>query len=74
MTTQVASFDDPRGRTRNGAGIRRASRLARLLVAAIEAGRDYERLSHLSDDALARRGIRRADLPRAILERLTRAG
>jgi hypothetical protein len=51
--------------------IERAGEIIAICRQAADAAHDYERLKSMSDAELAKRGLKRSELPRVVLERLT---
>jgi hypothetical protein len=51
--------------------IERAGEILSICRQAADAAYDYERLKSMSDAELARRGLKRSELPRAVFDKLT---
>lgn len=51
--------------------IERAGEILSIFRQAADAAHDYERLRSMSDAELARRGLKRSELPRAVFDKLT---
>lgn len=70
MQKPVGAIDRRDGPADKPGMIERVGEILTVFRQAADAAHDYERLKRMSDAELAKRGLKRSELPRAILDKL----
>jgi hypothetical protein len=70
MQDSVGGIDSDRRSSKPGL-IERAGEVLRICRQGADAAHDYQRLKSMSDAELARRGLKRSELPRVVFDKLT---